>query len=475
MAETTSDRPAAGGPPNIVLIVSDDHGFGDLGFRGVEDDVSTPHLDALAADGRVYDNAYVTAPICSPSRAGLITGAHQARWGAHWFTDSAMAPESVPSLPERLAARGYRTGYFGKVHYGADEEGSRACPPHHGFETSFYGLAAQSMGRLHYLHHTRAHEEAYGEAARRHGVSPMWEGEERVDCERHLTEEFVQRAIDFVDAPDERPFFSMIAFNAVHNFTWQLPQHELDARGLPAHPDFDAETNDYLDWYDGAVEPNLDNGREYYLAQLEIMDREIGRLRAHLERQGLAENTIVVYMTDNGGSRCNYGRNTPLEGSKYTLYDGGVRTPMLISWPGVIAPGSVSKALVSSLDLTRGTAAPEPRRRRRPATGSTCGDPSRTPRPRSTTCSTSTRTSSGRSGRPSGSCATWIPSPGHGGASSRSSTPTSARACGSAPRRRGSPAWTRPSTSPRSARRSSRSSPRCTTAGSPRCGAARTS
>ena len=352
MAETTSDRPAAGGPPNIVLIVSDDHGFGDLGFRGLEDDVSTPHLDALAADGRVYDNAYVTAPICSPSRAGLITGAHQARWGAHWFTDSAMAPESVPSLPERLAARGYRTGYFGKVHYGADEEGSRACPPHHGFETSFYGLAAQSMGRLHYLHHSRAHEEAYGEAARRHGVSPMWEGEEQVDCERHLTEEFVQRAIDFVDAPDERPFFSMIAFNAVHNFTWQLPQHELDARGLPAHPDFDAETNDYLDWYDGAVEPNLDNGREYYLAQLEIMDREIGRLRAHLERQGLAENTIVVYMTDNGGSRCNYGRNTPLEGSKYTLYDGGVRTPMLISWPGVIAPGSVSKALVSSLDLT---------------------------------------------------------------------------------------------------------------------------
>ena len=353
MAETTSERTQeTKRQPHIVLIVSDDHGFGDLSFRGVEGDVVTPNLDALAADGRVYDNAYVTAPICSPSRAGLITGAHQARWGAHWFTDSAMAPDSVPTLPERLAARGYRTGYFGKVHYGPDEVASRACPPHHGFETSFYGLAAKSMGRLHYLHHSHAHEEAYGDAARRHGVSPMWEGEEQVDCERHLTEEFVQRAIDFVDAPDERPFFAMIAFNAVHNFTWQLPQHELDARGLPAHPDFDAEVNDYLDWYDGAVEPNLENGREYYLAQLEIMDREIGRLRDHLAQRGLAENTIVVYMTDNGGSRCNYGRNTPLEGSKYTLYDGGIRTPMLISWPGVIDPGSRSKALVSSLDLT---------------------------------------------------------------------------------------------------------------------------
>lgn len=350
-SDRTRPTEQGGARPNIVLIVSDDHGFGDLGFRTDDSTISTPHLDALAADGRVYDNAYVTAPICSPSRAGLIAGAHQARWGAHWFTDSAMAPESFPSMAEQLGARGYRTGYFGKVHYGQDGPGDRACPPHHGFDTSFYGLAAQSMGRLHYLHHSRAQEEAYGEAAACHGVSPMWDGEERVDCERHLTEEFVERSLAFIDEPDERPFFAMIAFNAVHNFTWQLPQHELDARGLPQHPDFDPETNEYLDWYDGAVEPNLEHGREYYLAQLEIMDREIGRLRGHLESAGLAENTIVVYLTDNGGSRCNYGRNDPLEGSKYTLYEGGVRTPLLLSWPGVTAPGSVSKALVSALDL----------------------------------------------------------------------------------------------------------------------------
>src|SRR5699024_10151667 len=144
--------------------------------------------------------------------------------------------------------------------------------------------------------------------APRHGVSPMWEGTERVDCERHLTEEFVDRALAFIDEPDERPFFAMIALNAVHNFTWQLPRHALDARGLPRQPDFDPDTSEYLDWYDGAVEPNLEHGREYYLAQLEIMDREIGRLRAHLETAGLAQDTIVVYLTDNGGSRCNYGR-----------------------------------------------------------------------------------------------------------------------------------------------------------------------
>lgn len=341
----------AEGRPNIVLLVSDDHGFGDLGMRGLDPEVSTPHMDALAADGMVFDNAYVTAPICSPSRAGMITGVHQARWGAHWFNDSRMAPEAVPTLAELLGESGYRTGYFGKVHYGPDEPGDRSCPPHHGFGTSFYGLAAQSMGRLHYLHHTRAHESAYGEAASRHGVSPMWEGTQEVECERHLTEEFVARAIDFADEPDERPFFAMIAFNAVHNFTWQLPQHELDARGLPQHPDFDAETSEYVDWYDGAVEPNLEHGREYYLAQLEIMDREIGRLREHLQRTGLAQNTVVIYLTDNGGSRCNFGRNTPLAGSKYTLFEGGIRTPLLISWPGVTTPGSQSSALVSALDL----------------------------------------------------------------------------------------------------------------------------
>lgn len=339
------------GPPNIVLVVSDDHGFGDLGFRGLHEDVSTPHLDALAGAGRSYDNAYVTAPICSPSRAGLITGVHQARWGAHWFTDSAMAPQSIPTAAELLGAQGYRTGYFGKVHYGADAPGDRACPPHHGFETSFYGLAAQSMGRLHYLHHSRGHEKAYGEAAPHNGVGPMWDGTTEVDCETHLTEEFVTRAMRFIETPDQRPFFAMVAFNAVHNFTWQLPQHELDERGLPRHPDFDADVNEYVDWYDGAIAPNLEHGREYYLAQLEIMDREIGRLRAHLEHSGLAKNTIVVYMTDNGGSRCNFGLNFPLEGSKYTLLEGGIRTPLLISWPGITAPGSVSTALASSLDL----------------------------------------------------------------------------------------------------------------------------
>ncbi|MDO5729512.1 MAG: sulfatase-like hydrolase/transferase [Actinomycetaceae bacterium] len=340
--------------PNILLIVSDDHGYGDLSFRGINNDARTPNLDRLASDGMVFDQAYVSAPICSPSRAGLITGAYQQRWGARWFDSSQFAPAPFQTIPQVLKSAGYRTGYFGKVHYGGDDDyGSRGCPDQHGFDDAFFGLAGLSMGRLHYLTHGEQYEEEYGDAAQAMGVQPMVENGEKVSCEKHLTVEFADRAIAFMEdaVGADQPFFCMVAFNAVHNFTWQLPDFELDQRGLPQHPDFDADTSKYLDWYDGVVSPNLHNGREYYLAQLDIMDREIGRLTQHLEAFGQRDNTMIVYLTDNGGSTCNYGDNAPLRGTKYSLYEGGIRVPFIISWPGVITPGGRSDALVSSLDL----------------------------------------------------------------------------------------------------------------------------
>ena len=350
MPATPTDR------PHILLIISDDHGYGDLSSRGSAD-ARTPHLDRLAAEGMSFDSAYVTAPICSPSRAGLIAGAHQQRWGGHWFSDSSFPPAPRPVLPELLGEGSYRTGYFGKVHYGFEQPGDRACPERHGFDCSFYGMTSTSAGRLHYLHHSRASRERLGDDFHAvHGVNPMFDGGREVDCEQHLTSAFADRAIDFMgpaadgDAPED-PFFCMVAFNAVHNFAWQLPEDELAARALPSHDDFDPGTDEYIDWYDGAISPNLENGRAYYLAQLEIMDREIGRMLDHLEATGRRERTLVVYLTDNGGSACNYGDNTPLHGTKYSLFEGGVRVPLMLSWPGVIEPGTRSDALVSSLDL----------------------------------------------------------------------------------------------------------------------------
>ncbi|TDD26518.1 sulfatase, partial [Kribbella turkmenica] len=334
--------------PNILLIVSDDHGYADRSALGIHADVRTPALDRLAAEGVTCTDAYVTAPICSPSRAAIISGQYQQRWGGQWFDTAAFPPDDVPTLAEQLRDQGYRTGYFGKVHYGAESVGDRACPPHHGFEETLYGLAGQSYGRLNYLHHSQAAVSSYGpEPAQRMAVQPLLSGDEPVEHEGFLTAELGRRAGEFITSEDERPYFCMLAFNAVHNFCWQLPASELAARDLPAFRDWTPAVNgSFTEWYDDVIVPNLPHGREYYLAQLELMDAEIGRLL-----RLVGDNTIVVYLTDNGGSTCNFGDNTPLRGTKYTLWDGGIRVPMIWRWPGRLPAGRRTAALVSSLDL----------------------------------------------------------------------------------------------------------------------------
>ena len=334
--------------PNILLIVSDDHGYADRGSLGLHPDVHTPSLDRLAAEGVTCTDAYVTAPICSPSRAAIISGLYQQRWGGQWFDSAAFPPDDVPSLAEILQNQGYRTGYFGKVHYGKEDVGDRGCPPHHGFEETLYGLAGQSSGRLNYLHHSEDAVALYGQPAAHHmAVQPLLSGDTPVEHEGFLTAEFGRRAADFMSTADERPYFCMVAFNAVHNFCWQLPDSELEARGLPPFRDWSPETDgSFMEWYDDVIVPNLPHGREYYLAQLELMDAEIGRLLDVAD-----ENTIVVYITDNGGSTCNFGDNAPLRGTKYTLWDGGIRIPMIWRWPAQLPAGRSTDALISSMDL----------------------------------------------------------------------------------------------------------------------------
>ncbi|PRY63332.1 arylsulfatase A-like enzyme [Knoellia remsis] len=366
MSEPAPSRRATPARPNVVLIVSDDHGYADRGALGRHTDVRTPALDRLAAEGVSCTEAYVTAPSCSPSRAGLIAGQHQARWGARWFDDSCF-PDHLPSLAERFADLGYATGYFGKVHYGPEDVSDRATPPHHGFEETFYGLAGQQTGRLNYLRHSAALAEELGPfAARVNAVQPMLEGDTPVDCDRFLTDELGERTRDFVtrhtahasdpgdasDERDERPFFLMLAFNAVHNFCWQLPPEELERRGLPTQSGYEGDGSDYRGWYDGQVAPKLEHGRDYYLAQLELMDAQIGALLDTLDATGAADDTVVVYLTDNGGSNCNHADNTPLAGTKYTLQEGGIRVPFLWRWPGGGVTGGVERSgVVSSLDL----------------------------------------------------------------------------------------------------------------------------
>ncbi|MFV0426948.1 MAG: sulfatase [Beutenbergiaceae bacterium] len=337
--------------PNIVVIVSDDHGYADISALGHRSDVQTPGLDRMLTEGMACANAYASAPICSPSRAGLISGRYQQRWGSLWFDSAQFPPEGTPTIAQALQDRGYRTGYFGKVHYGDERVGDRACPPHHGFDTSYYGLAGQSYGRLHYTRHSRQAQGEYGEAAVPMAVQPMLSGDDPVEHEGFLTAELGRRARDFMTSVEE-PFFAVVAFNAVHNFCWQLPPQELAARGLPAYHDWDPQSGtSYGQWYDDAIVPNLPHGREYYCAQLELMDAEIASMLTTLDEAGLAEDTLVVYTTDNGGSTCNYADNSPLRGTKYTLWEGGIRVPLLLRWPGRITGGSVRTELTSLLDL----------------------------------------------------------------------------------------------------------------------------
>lgn len=167
-------------PPNVLLIVADDQGWADFSFLGLKDDVRTPRLDALAAEGVHLTQSYAASPICNPSRVGLITGRHQQRWGNFYYSGGQGLPDASVTLAERLRAAGYATGYFGKVHYGGPDRApdQAGFPLQHGFER-FFGTT--SGGRVHYLQHSAAAVESFGEAARQMAVQPMWDNDQQVE------------------------------------------------------------------------------------------------------------------------------------------------------------------------------------------------------------------------------------------------------------------------------------------------------
>jgi arylsulfatase A-like enzyme len=295
--------------PNILLIVGDDMGYGDVGFHGCKD-IPTPNLNALAASGVRFTSGYVSGPYCSPTRAGLLTGRYQTRFG-HEFNPgggSQGLPTTETTIADRLKAAGYVTGLTGKWHLGALPE---MHPQKRGF-SEFFGF----LGGAH-------------DYFRSAGIL---RGNEPVNEKEYLTDAIGREAVAFIDRHKSEPWFLYLAFNAVHT-----PMQADDAR-LTKFANI------------------ADKTRHTYAAMMYALDENVGRVMKKLKEAGLEQNTLVYFISDNGGPTMpgvtiNGSRNEPLRGSKRTTLEGGVRVPFVVSWPGHIKPGVYDQPVIQ-LDLT---------------------------------------------------------------------------------------------------------------------------
>jgi arylsulfatase A-like enzyme len=295
--------------PNIVVIVGDDMGYADVGVHGCKD-IPTPHLDALAGTGVRFTNGYVTGPYCSPTRAGLLTGRYQQRFG-HEFNAGGRdqgLPLSETTLPDRLKAAGYATGMVGKWHLGSAD---KFHPMRRGFG-EYFGF----LGGAHDYFNPNG----------------ILRGTEPAGKTAYLTDAFGTEAVGFIDRNKARPFFLYLAFNAVHT-----PMQADDAR---------------LKRFAGIQDPR----RRTYAAMMVAMDEAVGRVLAKLKAEGLTDNTLVAFISDNGGPTMkgvtvNGSVNAPLRGSKRTTLEGGIRVPFFVSWPGKIPLGRTDDRPVVQLDL----------------------------------------------------------------------------------------------------------------------------
>ena len=305
---------AARRPPNILLIVADDLGYADVGVQGCKD-IPTPNVDSLAKNGVRFTSGYVSCPVCSPSRAGLMTGRYQQRFGHEFNPGPAQAaspnfglPLEETTLADRLKKLGYVTGAFGKWHLGYKPE---FHPQRRGFD-EFLGF----LGGAHSYMDNR--DEA----------NPVQSGGETVSKVTYTTDMFADAAADFISRNQEKPFFVYLPFNAVHT--------PMQAR------------SQYLKRFDSIQ----DAKRRTFATMLSAMDDAVGRVLGRLRDLKLEENTLIFFISDNGGPTvANSSRNDPLRGLKGQVAEGGIRVPFLIQWKDRLPPGKVNHRSVIALDI----------------------------------------------------------------------------------------------------------------------------
>jgi arylsulfatase A-like enzyme len=301
--------------PNIVLIVADDLGYGELGVQGNKD-IPTPHIDSIARAGVRFSNGYVSCPVCSPTRAGMATGRYQQRFGHEFNPGPAQSSDSNFGLPltetplaVRLKAEGYVTGMFGKWHLGYRPD---LQPQKRGFD-EFFGF----LGGAH------SYIDPLGDKA-----NPILRGTQPVDEKEYLTNALAREALSFIDRHQRESFFVYLPFNAVH-----APLQGLES-------------------YLAKFSHIQDERRRTFAAMHSCLDDNVGRVLKMLRDTRLEDNTLLFFISDNGGPTLNTtSGNLPLRGYKTQVLEGGIRIPFMMRWPGHIQAGKVYDAPVISLDI----------------------------------------------------------------------------------------------------------------------------
>jgi arylsulfatase A-like enzyme len=303
----------------MVIILADDLGYGDLGCCGAED-LRTPHIDRLAAEGLRFTNFYANCSVCSPTRAALLSGRYPERVGVpgvirthphdNWGW---LAPEAV-LLPALLKPAGYETAIVGKWHLGLE---SPNLPRARGFD-HFRGFLGDMMDD--YYHH------------RRHDINYLRDGEQEVDPAGHATDLFTKWACEYVRGRESQPapFFLYLAYNAPHT---------------PIQP-----PDDWLARVTARA-PDMPEPRARLVALIEHLDDGVGQVLATLTDCGLADSTLVVFTSDNGGQTNVGANNGPLRDGKQSMYEGGLKVPAIVRWPGRVAPGTTTEFRAMSMDV----------------------------------------------------------------------------------------------------------------------------
>lgn len=312
--------PKPSGKPNFLLIFTDDHGYGDVSAYGPSD-TRTPNIDRIGAEGMLFSGMRANCTVCSPSRAALLTGRYADRVGVPGVIrtrpdDSwGFFDPKVPTLADELKKSGYQTAIVGKWHLGLE---SPNLPNDRGFDF-FHGFLGDMMDS--YTTHLR------------HGNNYMRRNAEIISPQGHATELFSDWAVDYLrgrSKSKDQPFFLYLAYNAPH-FPIEPPARWLESVSKRA--------------------PRMDGKRAANVAFVEHLDHCIGRVLAALEETGLADNTVVIFTADNGGSLPHAQNNGPWRGGKQDHYDGGLRVPFMVRWPARIKPGSRSDYAGLNFDL----------------------------------------------------------------------------------------------------------------------------